>query len=84
MVITKREDVTKQGEFCKNTLKKTASSGGSYWRVLLEFLWEGVEWGGRLLTFSAFSMGAYSKWALIRGWAFIRISTVPDLSEVID
>ena len=90
MVITKREEVTKQGEFCKNTLKKTASSGGSYWRVLLEFLWEGVDWGGRLfeagrlLTFSAFSMGAYSKWALIRGWAFIRISTVPDLSEVID
>ena len=26
----------------------------------------------RLLTFSAFRMGAYSKWALIRGWAPIR------------
>ena len=25
--------------------------------------------GGRLLTFSAFWMGAYSKWALTRGWA---------------
>ena len=24
---------------------------------------------GRLLTFSAFRMGAYSRWALIRGWA---------------
>ena len=35
-------------------------------------------WGGgeRLLTFSAFSMGAYSRWALIRGWAIIRINTV--------
>ena len=32
--------------------------------------------GGRLLTFSAFRMGAYSKWALIRGWAVIRINTV--------
>ena len=40
--------------------------------LLLEVLWEGVGWGGRLieagcsLTFSAFSMGAYSRWALIR------------------
>ena len=31
---------------------------------------------GRLLTFSAFRMGAYSRWALIRGWAVIRITTV--------
>ena len=30
----------------------------------------------RLLTFSAFRMGAYSRWALIRGWALIRINTV--------
>ena len=50
--------------------------------LLLEFFWEGVGWGGRLfeagrlLTFSAFSMGAYSRWALIRGWALIRINTV--------
>ena len=34
---------------------------------------------GRLLTFSAFRMGAYSRWALIRGWALIRINTVNDL-----
>ena len=33
-------------------------------------------WGGRLLTFSAFRMGAYSRWALIRSWALIRINTV--------
>ena len=38
----------------------------------------GGRWGGRLfeagclLTFSAFRMGAYSRWALIRGWALIR------------
>ena len=31
---------------------------------------------GRLLTFSAFRMGAYLRWALIRGWALIRIDTV--------
>ena len=31
---------------------------------------------GRLLTFSAVRMGAYSRWALIRGWALIRINTV--------
>ena len=31
---------------------------------------------GRLLTFSAFRMDAYSRWALIRGWALIRINTV--------
>ena len=31
---------------------------------------------GCLLTFSAFRMGAYSRWALIRGWALIRINTV--------
>ena len=31
---------------------------------------------GRLLTFSAFRMGTYSRWALIRGWALVRINTV--------
>ena len=31
---------------------------------------------GRLLPFSAFRMGAYSRWALIRGWALIGINTV--------
>ena len=41
-----------------------------------------VGWGrrlfeaGHLLTFSAFRMGAYSRWAPIRGWALIRINTV--------
>ena len=31
---------------------------------------------GRLLIFSPFRMGAFSKWVLIRGWALIRINTV--------
>ena len=66
MLITKREDVRKQG-FC--TIP--GSSGGSLTDLLLEFFWEGVGWGGHLfeagrsLTFSAFRMGAYSRWVLI-------------------
>ena len=35
-----------------------------------------LDGGGRLLTFSAFRMGAYSRWTLIRGCALIRINTV--------
>ena len=31
---------------------------------------------GPLLTSSAFMMGAYSKWELIRGWGLIQINTV--------
>ena len=31
---------------------------------------------GRLLTFSAFRMGAYARLALIQGWMLIRINTV--------
>ena len=85
MVATKNEDLTKQG-FCKNTLKKTPSSlweglllsligvcvGGSGVGVGAYLLFE----AGRLLTFSAFRMGAYSRWALIRGWVLIRMNTV--------
>ena len=40
-------------------------------------------WGERLFEFdwdeegaSAFRMGAYSRWALIRRWALVRINTV--------
>ena len=29
---------------------------------------------GRLLTFFTFRIGVYSRWALIRGWALIRIN----------
>ena len=44
----------------------------------------GGRWGGgeclfeagHLLNLSAFRMGAYSRWALIRGWVLIRINTV--------
>ena len=78
MLITKREEVTKQG-FCKILWRKLRPRGS----LLLEFI-QSSGWGGggrlfeagRLLTFSAFSMGAYSRWALIRGWAIIRINTV--------
>ena len=62
MVITKREDVTKQS-FCKiSSLKKTPYSGKSpISTYTIVFLVEGERGGGgRLLTFSAFRMGAYS------------------------
>ena len=36
---------------------------------------------GRLLTFPAFRMGAYSRWALIQSWAVIRINTVVQFSN---
>ena len=38
---------------------------------------------GRLLTFSASRMGAYSRWALIRGWALIRINTVSGFVSIV-
>ena len=77
MVTTKREDVTKQG-FC-DTLKKTPSLGKFLISTYSIFGgWEGnggehLFKAGRLLTFSAFRMDVYSRWALIRGWALIRI-----------
>ena len=33
-------------------------------------------WALIRLTFSTFRLGAYSRWALIRGWALIPINTV--------
>ena len=48
------------------------------YRLLLEFLWEGVGWGGcsfeagRLLTFSAFMLGAHSnKYGINRALLFL-------------
>ena len=77
MLIT---EVTKQA-FCKILCRKLRprvslllefihSSGWGGGERLCEFDWEEEE-GGRLLTFSAFRMGAYSRWALIRGCALI-------------
>ena len=88
MEITKREDVTKQG-FCKLPLlwRKLRLRGSLFIiSVLIQFQshCHPSGWGeggrlfeaGRLLTFSAFRMGPYSRWALIRGWALFRINTV--------
>ena len=91
MLIT---EVTKQA-FCKILCRKLRprvslllefihSSGWGGGERLFEFDWEEEEGGrlfeaGRLLTFSAFRMGAYSRWALIQGWALIRINTVSDI-----
>ena len=84
MIMTKREDVTKQSS-CK-ILKRKLCLWGSLFLVFIDFLGgrvgvvdylslsrsgREVGWGGRLfeaghlLTFSAFRMGAYSRWALI-------------------
>ena len=90
MLITKREEVTKQG-FCKILWRKLRPQES----LLLEFIHSSVGWGWaivwvwlerggggrlfearRLLTFSAFRMGAYSRWVLIRSWERIRINTV--------
>ena len=101
MVITKREDVTKQG-FCSILWRKRRLRGSllleliQFWEVggrgkvggvgvgallSLSGIGREVRWGGRLVeagrlsTFSAFRMGAYSRWALIR------INTVPSVSD---
>ena len=77
MAITKREDGTKQG-LCK-LLRRKLRLRGSLLFVLIQFQFQchchSSGWGGggclfeagRLLTFSAFRKGAYSRWALIRG-----------------
>ena len=55
MLITKRDEVTKQG-FCKILWRKLRLREG-----LLEFVWAGVCWGGRLFEVGANSrLGAYS------------------------
>ena len=36
-----------------------------------------------MLTFSPFRMGAYSRWALIRGWVLIQINTVGHVNAVV-
>ena len=86
-----------KARFLWNTLKKSLSSGISYiriysikwvgWGWALTWVWLGGGGGGRLfeagrlLTFTAFRMGAYSRWAVIRGWALIRINTGIFISE---
>ena len=49
---------------------------GAYLSLSARGLVERLIEAGRLLTFSAFRMDTYSRWALIRGWALIRINTV--------
>ena len=60
MLITKSEDVTKQG-FCTILPEENSVLGRVSYYILLEFLWEGVGWGGRLFEVGANSrLGAYS------------------------
>ena len=75
MLITKREEITKQG-FRKILSRKLHPRES----LLLEFI-HSSEWGGgeRLFEFDweeEEGVGAYSRWVLIRGWALIRINTV--------
>ena len=71
MVITKRRDETKEG-FCKLSLlgRKLRLRRSLFILVLIQFQSHchpsGGGGGGRLLNFSAFRMGACSRWALIR------------------
>ena len=65
----------------KRPQRRRARRNGCFRRLVgwgwgLIWVWLGGGGGGRLLTFSAFRMGAYSKWALIRGWGLIQINTV--------
>ena len=89
MLITKLEEVTKQGKILWRKLRPQGKSliriyslKWVWWGWALIWVWLGGRGGGRLfeagrlLTFSAFRVGAYSRWALIRGWALIRINTV--------
>ena len=76
-----KNSVTRPG-FCKMLWRKLRLREGLFitYYLLFEFVWEGVGWGWALINFAAFRMGAYSRWALIRGWALIRINTVFSLS----
>ena len=82
MLITKRAEVTKQG-FCKILLLVliqfyfnliVSQVGGVEVGAHLSLIGRRRGWGGRLfeagclLTFSAFRIGANSRWVLIRGW----------------
>ena len=98
MLITKCGELTKQG-FCKILWRKLRprgsllvefihSSGWGGGECLFELDWEEEGPGaysrlGTILTFSAFRMGAYSRWALIRSHALIRINTVCQDIDVI-
>ena len=79
MLITKREEVTKQG-FCKMLWRKLRPQGS----FLLQFI-HSSGWGGGEPLFEfdwkEEGAGAYKLflplgWALIRGWALIWINTV--------
>ena len=91
MVITKHEDihVTKH-KVSVNYSEENSVFGEVSYQYLFNFNFNlivtqvgGVGMGaysrlalhGRLLTFSAFRVGTHSRWALIRGWALIRINT---------
>ena len=67
------------------SLRSISEFSGAASSCALHFFFFGVRGGGgggrlfqagRLLTFPTYRVGAYSRWALIRGWALNRINTV--------
>ena len=68
VVITKREDVTNQG-FCKYSDKNSVFEKSLIitYSIFGGGRGKGVGCGWVLLTSSAFRMGVYSGWVLIRG-----------------
>ena len=53
---------------CSNELTKTTLEVQFRYRIY------SINCPGRLLNFWTLAMGAYSRWALIRGWALIKFS----------
>ena len=80
MVITKSGDVTKQVSI-KCSEENSFFGRGSLLLIIYYLSLRGSEWGGGgRFNFAAFRMDTYSRWALIRGSALIRINTVFNLS----
>ena len=78
--------ITKSGDVQSKVSVKCSEENSVFARVSLLLIISylslcGREWGGGgRFNFAAFRMGAYSRWALIRGWALIRINMVFNLS----
>ena len=75
-----RSSISEHSGAASSTSHNVTSANGSVAREAVRACWTDGGGGrlfeaGRLLTFSTFRVGAYSRWALIRGWALKRINT---------
>ena len=71
----KTKQSAKSNKQYKSSLTTVSKTITSSW-ASTEMFFVGKGWGGRLLTFWAFRVGAYLRWPLIRRWAVNRINTV--------